>query len=73
MVKPSSVHREIDPDHLKRASKVEQMLVGPYLDQIVTSMHIALDGWRYHDQPPDEVELALDAFIALWTIAQQRV
>ena len=49
------------------------MLVGPYLDQIVTSMHIALDGWRYHDQPPDEVELALDAFIALWTIAQQRV
>lgn len=72
MVKPSAVTRSIDPNHLKRASKVEDQMVGPYLDSIVLSLHSALDAWRFGKGPSSDVTLALDAFLALYTEADLR-
>lgn len=71
--KPSRINRPINPKHMRRAERVPQELIGPYLDEIVTSLHISLDGWRFHNQPAEEVELALDALIALWVTAQKDI
>lgn len=46
--------------------------VGPYLDQIVTDMHVFLDQWRFHNAPAEDFRLALDACIALFTEAETR-
>ncbi len=70
--RPSRIARPIDPKHLKRADNVETGLVGPYLDEIAMALHQSLDSWRYHSGPAADVDLALDALIALWTVAQSR-
>jgi hypothetical protein len=64
--------RPINPDHLKRASKVEDHLIGPYLDEILTTMHQSLDGWRFGKTSSEPLQLATDAFIALLTEAENR-
>lgn len=69
---PTRISRGLDPAHLDRADKVVNGLVGPYLEEIAISLHTSLDMWRFHDGPAEEVELALDAFLALWTSAVNR-
>lgn len=65
--KPNRISRRIDPKYLARAQAVTPDLVGTYLDSIATALHYTLDQYRFHKGPSEEVELALDAFIALWT------
>lgn len=70
--RPSRISRSIEPKYWERASQVRPELIGPYLDDIVTTLHISLDKWRFSHGPVDDVELALDAFIALWTAVPSR-
>lgn len=70
--KLSKAARPISPEHLVRASKVEDRLIGPYLDELLITMHQSLDGWRYGKISVDPLQTALDAFIALLTEAENR-
>lgn len=72
MAAPSKVERLIDPAHLKRAKGVDSQLVGPYMEQIAEELVRAVDYWRRYGAPPENVDLALDAFVAMWTEAGVR-
>lgn len=72
MSSPDRIVKNIDTKHWARASRVPGDLVGPYLDAILVDLHQKLDVWRYHKGPPQDVEVAMDAFYALWTHNQQR-
>ena len=67
-----SAARPIDAAHLVRAGKVEDKLIGPYLDEILVTMHQSLDGWRFGKTSAEPLQTALDAFIALLTEAENR-
>lgn len=67
-----SAARPIDPEHLRRAAKVPDNMVGPYLDEILMAMHQYLDGWRFGKGGVEPLQTATDAFIALLTEAENR-
>lgn len=64
--------RPIKGKHLKRAAKVPDNLLGPYMEQVVQELEKAVDYWRLYDGPSEQVDLALDTFLALWTEAGVR-
>lgn len=64
--------RPMDPDHLRRAARVDDKLVGPYMDEILITMHQALDGWRFGKTGAEPLQTALAAFNALMTEAENR-
>jgi hypothetical protein len=64
--------RPINPDHLRRAAKVDDKLIGPYMDELLITMHQSLDGWRYGKVGAEPLQTALDAFVALMTEAENR-
>jgi len=71
--KPTSISRRIDPAHFKRASTIDNQMIGPYMDSIVMEMHIGLDAWRFGKDPQAELfRLALDAANALFAEAEVR-
>lgn len=67
-----SAARPIDPDHLRRAAKVDDKMIGPYMDEILITMHQSLDGWRFGKVGSEPLQTSLDAFIALLTEAENR-
>ena len=69
---PGLIARNIDPAYVKRARQVPDDLVGSYLDNILITLHSAVDDMRYHGGPLEAVNLSLDAFIALLTTAESR-
>lgn len=64
--------RNIDPEHLRRASRVPDNMVGPYLDECLMQMHQYLDQWRFGKRDVEALQVATDAFIALLTEAENR-
>lgn len=66
------VSRKINEDYLRRANKVRDDQIGPYLESIVISLHAALDDWRYNNAPPDEVTTCVDALVAMWSSVEGR-
>lgn len=62
----SRIEFNIDPKNLKRASKVPDQMIGSYMDQIITELHMRVDQWRFHDAPPGDVDTCLQALLALW-------
>ena len=70
--KVAKAARPINPDHLRRAAKVDDKMIGPYMDEILITMHQSLDGWRYCKTNAEPLQTALDAFIALLTEAENR-
>jgi hypothetical protein len=60
------IARAVNPAHVRRAQKVPSAEVPGFLDSTVVALHQALDHWRYHNGPEEEVDLAIDAFLALW-------
>lgn len=66
------ISREINEDYLRRANKVRDNEVGPYMDSIVIALHSALDEWRYNDAPKDEVTTCVDALVAMWSSVESR-
>jgi hypothetical protein len=69
---PKKVVRTINPEHIARASKVEDRQIGPYMDQMVSELQMRVDAWRYKDAPPGDVDTVLDGILALWTEAGVR-
>ena len=69
---PNKVERTINPQHIERASKIEDRQIGPYLDQMVSELQLRVDTWRYKDGPPEDVDTVLDGILALWTEAGLR-
>lgn len=70
MAQVDRAFRKIEPKHLQRAMMVEDVQVGPYLEEILMDMHQSLERWRYGKGPCSDLQLALDAFIALLTAAE---
>lgn len=64
--------RKIKESYIRRAETISQYDAPAHLDSIVISLHQAIDNWRYHGAPSEEVSLCLDAFCALWTVVERR-
>lgn len=62
----------LDARYLKRARSIPQEQLQSSIEQTLYSFHQALDGWRYHDLPADDVKLCLDALNALWLVVEER-
>jgi hypothetical protein len=52
--------------------RVEDVQVGPYLENILYEMQRALDLWRHGKGSVDDLNLATDAFLALMAAAELR-
>jgi len=68
----STAQRHIDPSYLKRAESVDTQQLREYLDSSVVALHQAVDQWRYHKGQPEDVNLCLDAIIAMWSVLESR-
>lgn len=64
--------RFIDLSYMRRASSLDRSQVPEHLDSIAISLHQALDSWRYHNGPEEDVTLCVDALVALWSVVEQR-
>lgn len=64
--------RPIPAKYLKRSAKIPDTLMGPYMEQVIQELEKAVDYWRLYDGPSEQVDLALDTFLALWTEASVR-
>jgi len=64
--------RKFDLRYAQRAAKVAPGHIPDHLDSIAVSLHQALDSWRYHNGDIADVALCLDAFVALWSVVEQR-
>jgi len=69
---PTAINREIDPEYLRRAEGIDPRQVPEHLESIAISLHQALDAWRYHNSGTEDVTLCIDAFVALWSVVEQR-
>jgi hypothetical protein len=68
----SKITRDINGEYLKRADSVDSSQVGSYMESIAISLHEAIDNWRFHDAPVNEVSTYVDALVAMWTSIEMR-
>lgn len=66
------VARRIDTRAYKRVKGMSDSEILSYLNDSSMSLGVALDMWRHHNAPANEVTLAVDAIVALWTEAERR-
>lgn len=66
------VARRIDNRARSRVQGLSDSEVVSYLHDSTMSLGVALDQWHHHSAPSDEVTLAVDAIVALWTEAEER-
>lgn len=66
------VARRIDTRAYERVKGLSDTQILSYLNDSSMSLGIALDMWRHHNAPANEVTLAVDAIVALWTEAERR-
>ena len=66
------VARQVDVRALNRVRSMSDSAIRNYLNDSSMSLGVALDMWNHHNAPSDEVTMALDALIALWTEAERR-
>lgn len=59
--------------YIKRAEQIAPAQVGEHLDSIAISLHRALDNWRHHEGPAEDVTLCVDALAALWSVVETRI
>lgn len=64
--------RAIPADNLKRAEQVPDTLLGPYLDEVASSIHQYLDQWRFGKSDAHDLNIAVDAFLALLAETERR-
>lgn len=72
MTKKNSIELVLDAAYLKRARSIPQEQLQSSIEQVIYSLHQALDGWRYHDQPLSDVRLCVDAMNALLMVVEER-
>lgn len=70
---PDFVGRTIDVKYMKRAEGIDPRQVPDHLDSVAVSLHQAIDAWRFHDGPAEDVTLCVDALVALWSVTEQRI
>jgi len=66
------VSRVIDERARKRVLSMDSSTIKSYLSETTMSLNIALDAWTYHGAPSEEVTMAVDALVALWTEVESR-
>lgn len=57
---------------IRRAQKIPNTDLPLYLDTAVMGLGQALDAWRFHNAPGQEVEQAIDAIAVLWSEVERR-
>jgi hypothetical protein len=67
------VGRVIDAKYIKRAEGIDPRQVPEHLDSVAVALHQALDAWRFHDGPAEDVTLCVDALVALWSVTEHRI
>ena len=68
-----SAVRKIDLAYMKRARSLEPHMTGDHMESIAIALHQALDNWRFHDGPSEDVTLCVDAMVALWSVIEDRI
>lgn len=66
------IARRIDNRARRRVEGMSDSEIKSYLNDTSMSLGVALDMWNHHHAPSDEVTLAVDALVALWTEAERR-
>ena len=64
--------RTVSASYVKRASSVDDTQLKSYLDSSLVALHQAVDQWRYHNGSKEDVDLCLDAIIAMWNVLDSR-
>lgn len=72
-MKSDFVARKIDPAYVKRAKGIDPSSAPDHLDSIAVTLHQAIDSWRFHNGPAEDVSLCVDALVALWSVMENRL
>lgn len=68
----SLTSRTVSQSYVKRASSVNDEQLKSYLDSSLVALHQAVDQWRYRNGSKEDVDLCLDAIIAMWNVLDSR-
>ena len=66
------VARRIDNRARNRVEGLSNSEIISYMNDSAMSLGVSLDMWQHHNAPAEEVTLAVDAIVALWTEAERR-
>lgn len=70
--KPKPVKRVVSPQMVGRASRTETGQLLSWLDTTTISLGSAVDSWRYHNAPKEDVDMCIDALYVIWNELQTR-